>query len=213
MENIKILKFDHYYHIYNKGVNDIDLFREHKDYYRFLNLMDKYLLPVSTIYAWALIPNHFHILLKTKKVEELDIFKGLKYLLVSNRQYFVIKHSLKIPNLSKQVSNLCNAYAKYYNIKYRRRGTLFERPFKRKLIDNKYYFKRLVLYIHYNPVHHKFCEHPLEYPWTSYLSCISMHKTKIDRNTVVGWFDNLNNFKRLHNGNIEVYSIDEWLEI
>jgi putative transposase len=55
--------------------------------------------------------------------------------------------------------------------------------------------KRVVLYIHNNPVHHGFCEHPVEYPWSSYLT-ERIIKTK--REEVISWFDDLENYKAAH---------------
>ena len=97
-----------------------------------------------------------------------------------------------------------------------RTGSLFQHPFKRKLIDNERYFKHVVLYIHNNPVHHGFCSHPVEYPWTSYLTCVSIKPTRLKRETVYGWFDNEANFKVKHDEKIRiewVEKMDKWLEI
>lgn len=94
-----------------------------------------------------------------------------------------------------------------------RHGGLFERRFKRKQIANENYLKNVLLYIHNNPVHHGFCSHPLEYPWSSYLSCISVKPTKLKRDSVMGWFDSEANFKQLHNEKIEFEKIERWLEI
>ena len=55
------------YHIYNCGINGMDLFRERENYEHFLTLMEKYILPVAEIFAWVLMVNHFHILVKIKE--------------------------------------------------------------------------------------------------------------------------------------------------
>ena len=75
------------------------------------------------------------------------------------------------------------------------------------------YLKNVVIYIHNNPVHHGFCEHPMEYPWSSYLSCVSVKPTKLFREAVMGWFDDKANFQYMHNGKLEVEAIEQWLEI
>jgi len=56
------------------------------------------------------------------------------------------------------------------------------------------YFKTLVFYIHYNPVHHGFCERLQDYPWSSYGSVISIKPTKIKREKIIGYFDSIGNF-------------------
>jgi len=72
----------------------------------------------------------------------------------------------------------------------------------------------LVLYIHNNPVHHGFVEHACDYPWSSYLSCVSLKPTKLKREESVGWFDSQANFIELHNNQkVDVLKIDDWLGI
>jgi hypothetical protein len=112
-----------------------------------------------------------------------------------------------------QFSHLFNAYAQAINKRFGHTGSLFEHPFHRKLIDNERYLQRVVLYIHNNPVHHGFCSHPLEYPWSSYLTCISLKPTKLKREAVIGWFDNRSNFEYLHNEKVEIEKIEKWLEL
>ena len=70
------------------------------------------------------------------------------------------------------------------NKRYNRTGCLFEKNFRRKVVNSETYFQKLVFYIHNNPVHHKFAEHIIEYPWTSYGTVISNKKTKLQREKV-----------------------------
>lgn len=120
---------------------------------------------------------------------------------------------IRIPIPHLHFSHLFNAYAKYYNIRYHRHGSLFERQFKRKEVDNREYFRSLILYIHQNPVHHGFCEHPVDYGWSSYLTCISIRPTKLKRNEVMGWFNGAGDFKYYHENTLETSRIEEWLGI
>lgn len=196
------LEYGEFYHIYNHAVGNRDLFKCQENYEYFLSLYDKYISPIAETFAWVLMPNHFHFLVKIKEKSNIldsdltgfENLSGLKPL----HQYF---------------SNLFNAYTKAYNIFHETSGTLFERPFKRKLIDNKNYLKKVVLYIHNNPVHHHFCEHAMEYPWSSYLTCVSEKSTKLKRNEIINWFNDANNFKSKHNEKIDFADFDDWLDI
>jgi len=111
-----------------------------------------------------------------------------------------------------QFSHLFNSYAQAFNKRFDRTGSLFQHPFKRKLIDNEHYLKQVILYIHNNPRHHGFCSHPIEYPWSSYLTCISVKPTRLRRKEVLGWFDSEANFRQVHNEKIEIEKIERWLE-
>jgi len=105
---------------------------------------------------------------------------------------------LKRPIPSRQFSHLFNAYAKWFNIRYDRTGSLFEKPFKRKLVESEDYVKRLIYYIHHNPVHHRFSDTIIEYPWSSYQTIVKQHKTKLKQEEVIDWFDDVENFKFYH---------------
>ena len=213
-----------YYHIYNCGINGENLFRGRENYEHFLGLMDKYILPISELLAWVLMPNHFHLLVRIKenvvyKYSNADIDKlGLPRFEEHKWETIDLSgceapDSVKIPQPHLHFSHLFNAYSKYYNKYYTRHGGLFERRFKRKHIGNEGYLKQVILYIHNNPVHHGFCSHPLEYPWSSYLTCISIKSTKLKREAVLGWFGNEANFKYQHNEKIEIEKIEKWLTI
>src|SRR5450830_1623896 len=65
------LKYGQFYHIYNRGIDSCDLFREPDNYEHFLGLYDKYISPVAETFAWVLMPNHFHLLVRVK--EEMEI--------------------------------------------------------------------------------------------------------------------------------------------
>ncbi len=191
MQKIEPLQHGQYYHIYNCGINGEQLFRETTNYEHFLRLYEKYIDPVAKTFAWCLMGNHFHFLVRIREEKEIDAklnltgFQNLSGLGATKplHQYF---------------SNLFNAYTKAFNKWYSRHGSLFERPFKRKRIDNESYLKQVVIYIHNNPVHHGFCNHAIEYPWSSYLTCISLKTTKIKRPDVLDWFGGKKRFETDH---------------
>lgn len=177
-----------YYHIYNRGNNGIDLFFEIENYNHFLRLYAKYIDPIAETYAWCLMKNHFHLLVYIKETHEIDITK-LEYSSTDKP---------KLITASKQFSNLFNAYTLAINKRYNRTGSLFEKNFRRKVVTSENYFQKLIFYIHNNPVHHKFSQHIVEYPWTSYGTVISTKKTKLQRDKVIEAFGDLENFKYYH---------------
>ena len=188
-----------YYHIYNRGNNGIDLFYETENYNHFLRLYEKYIDPVTETFAWCLMKNHFHILVYIKEPNEIDTTK-LEYSSTDKP---------KTVNASKQFSNLFNAYTLAMNKRYNRTGSLFEKNFKRKIVSSENYFQKLIFYIHNNPIHHRFAEHIVEYPWTSYGTIISTKQTKLQRNRVIESFNDLENFKQYHSLNQNLDEIED----
>ncbi len=178
MQPTEPLQFDRFYHIYNRGINGENLFKETINFEFFLQLYHQHIDVVAETYCFCLMKNHFHFLVKIKSENEL------------------INYSKR--HISQSFSNLFNAYTKAFNKKYNRHGALFERPFKRKCIKNENYLRNLISYIHNNPVHHGFCENAFDYPWSSYLSCINQKSTKIKHSEVLELFYDVENFKYVH---------------
>ena len=183
------LEYGQFYHIYNRGINSCNLFYKNDNYEHFLHLYDKYISSVAETFAWVLMKNHFHLLVRIKMEEEISFPKNLRG----------FKNLEGLDRINKQFSNLFNAYTKAINKKYNRTGSLFEHPFKRIKVVSDSQLKYLVYYIHHNPIHHGFCDHFLDYPWSSYISMVSPKKTKLKRHEVLEWYNNENNFVKCHN--------------
>ncbi len=126
------------YHIFNRGNNKEDIFKEEENFRYFLGLMAKYLIPVADVYAYCFLKNHFHLLLRLKDAQDLPP----KFL----------------EKLHLAFSHLFNAYTKAINKRYGRSGSLFQEHIKRKRVDNEKYLIQLIAYIHLNPVKHGFTE-------------------------------------------------------
>lgn len=182
MQNIEPLQEGKVYHIYNRGINSAELFFESDNYDYFMKLYGNHIDPIADTYAWCLMKNHFHFLVRIK--DEMS----------------------KTPHQS--FSNLFNAYTKAINKRYNRHSSLFQRPFKRKLVDNEAYQKNLILYIHNNPVNHGICEHPMDYAWSSYLTCVSDKVTNLKKDEVLDLFADLENFKVAHKFSINLPDLE-----
>jgi len=190
---IQALEHGNYYHIYNRGINSTTLFSEKENYEHFLKLFEIHIDPIAETFAWCLMKNHFHFLIRIKELSEVNTEKII------------------LP--SQSFSNLFNAYTKAYNKRYNRHGALFERPFRRKQINFDTYLQNVIAYIHNNPVHHKICKHPIEYPWSSYVSCLSEKPTKLKRKEVIEIFNDVDNFKNVHQEKGNYFAIENLLGI
>jgi putative transposase len=178
-----------YYHIYNRGNNGIDVFLENENYYHFLRLYAKYIEPVAETFAWCLLKNHFHLLVRIKEQMEIE----------QSQLTYTTTEKPKIIDPSRQFSHLFNAYTQSINKRYNRTGSLFETTFERKLVTSEKYFQQLIFYIHSNPVHHGFVKQMSLYPWSSYETLLSDKPTKLCRNAVVEIFGGRENFILYHN--------------
>ncbi|MDR2204748.1 MAG: hypothetical protein LBE36_01115 [Flavobacteriaceae bacterium] len=199
MESKIQLFSDNYYHIYNRGNNGQDIFFDTANYYFFLNRYSQYISPFCDTIAWVLLKNHFHLLVYVKNIDEVDL---------SKLEYTATKNPKKI-DIHFQFGHFFNSYAKAINKKYKRTGSLFEKNFERKLVVSKEYFKKLIHYIHNNPVKHGFTKHIQDYPWSSYRSIISHKPTKLNRDFVMELFNNTEAFKLFHQNEQDYNDIND----
>jgi putative transposase len=81
---------------------------------------------------------------------------------------------------------------------YDRRGSLFNRPFKAKEIENESYLTNVIFYIHHNPLHHGFTKSIADWEHSSYHTIISDKLTRLKRKEVQSWFGSKNDFKEFH---------------
>ncbi len=167
----EILANGEVYHAYNSSVSNEDILIGKReldralgliDYYRYpqklkysefirlpIQLREKYYRefnkakPLVEIYAYALMPDHYHLLLKQLRDEGIKLF----------------------------LSTLQNSLAKYFNKKHDRSGALFQSPFKAKRIINDEILLHVSRYIHLNPVTSYVINYQqlIISPWTSYL--------------------------------------------
>ena len=222
MKNTTPIEHGRYYHIYNRGNNSQKIFKDSDDYKHFFDLMMVYIYPVSEIYSYALMGNHFHFVLRVKDENEIGYlnpqYAKSEDLHLKWKTYFpkteIEKEENNLekkPVPERMFQHFFIAYAKEFNEKYERTGSLFEYKFKRILIENENYLKRLIMYINNNPVEHRICEKTEEYPYTSYLSLISNKPTKLARQFVIGLFGDLTNFIFVHGIDDDVSDIEDLL--
>ena len=186
---------DQFYHIYTHAVEGFNLFRVEQDYHRFLRLYAKHIEPVADTFAFCLLPNHLHLLIHTKAPHE----QALPGYTSTPREP------------SQNFSNLFNAYTKYYNIRYKRRGALFLRPFKRKEVNSLRYFKTLLIYIHKNAQHHGLVEDFKDWPYTSYHLFLTDKPSRLKRNTAFSWFSDKVTFVDEHRTSLDFQEITPFL--
>lgn len=198
---------DNTYHIYNRANADDLLFTSDENYLYFLKKYNHYITPLVDTFCYCLMPNHFHFLIRVKDekaIEECMHFKMQKnQTLQGFRKAQISDETLKVSEnlegfISQQFGNFFNAYTKAYNKKHNRRGSLFMHNFKRKLVSDEQYLKKLVHYIHYNPVEAGIVSKPEKWKFSSYKAMISKQDTKLLKDDVINWFGDLQNFKYCH---------------
>lgn len=197
MQNkLEILIPDGTYHVFNRAVGQEPLFRTDNNYYYFLNRYYSYISPLAETISYCLMPNHFHFLIRIKGENEILSYLGNH--LKKNSVLDNLKEN-SIGNLiSQQFSHLFNGYTQAFNKENNRKGALFMRPYKRIFVKDENYLKKLVHYIHLNPVDAKLCLKPEDWTFSSYPSIIQNKNIFFNTENAVSLFDSLKNFKTFH---------------
>jgi len=107
--------------------------------------------------------------------------------------------------ISKQFSNLFNAYTKAFNNMYGRMGSLFIPRFKRKQITDDHYFTNVICYIHRNPIHHGFSKTLMEWPWSSYKPILENNSTLINASEIINWFGGREQYIAIHQQSLDSF--------
>ncbi len=142
-----------FYHLYNRGLNKQKIFHYHKDYEKLLGKLSSLLLEGDwTIYAYCLMPNHYHLLVEERKTP-----------------------------IAKLIGRLFTSYGVFFNKKYQSQGPLFSDRFKSKIIQKNSYFLEVSRYIHLNPVKAGLVNTPEDYPFSSLSEYVGkLHRNIID---------------------------------
>ena len=209
---------DEFYHLYNRGVEKRTIFKDKNDYKRFLTLLyfsngsrgvaiaelkrsgkkydDFFMLEkgerLVNIGAYCIMPNHFHILVQERRENGVSEF----------------------------MKKLSTGYSMYFNLRYKRTGSLFESTFKATHVDDDRYLKYLYAYIHLNPVKiidPKWKENGIRsrntakryldgYQYSSYLDFMGHNRLEgniLGRDSFPSYFSEQNSFQGY---------IDDWLD-
>ena len=130
------------YHVMLRGANKQEIFHDDRDNKKFLDTLKKYKDESGmSVYAWCLMNNHAHLLVK--EAEE---------------------------GLSVTMKRITVSYAAYYNLKYQTTGHLFQDRFRSESVESRRYFMTVIRYIHQNPVKAGIVERIDGWPWSSYLA-------------------------------------------
>ena len=136
------------YHVMLRGINQQVIFEDDEDYEKMLQtLSDVKAISNFEMYAYCLMPNHCHFLLKDGHESLEQIFRRIG-----------------------------SRYVYWYNLKYKRVGHLFQDRYKRETIENEKQLLAVLRYIHQNPIKGGLCSQLSDYTWSSYNEYLGKQK-------------------------------------
>jgi len=206
-----------YYHIYNKGAAAQNIFREEKDFMKFIYKMGDHnnvlradvqkaiaSRSVGRSVSSSLNPSTPSVQ-KTLGVQNpKKLVKFICYSLAPNHYHFIVKQ-LEEHGISKFMHKLEMGYAKYYNRKYKKQGALFQGKFQAVHIDNNEYLLWLSGYANGNIEIHKIAEAE-KWSWSSYRDYLGLRNGKLcNKEIILSQFTDTGGVRRLLERQVSEY--------
>ena len=133
------------YHVILRGINKQQIFFDEEDYEYFIRLLERFKsISHYELYAYCLMGNHVHLLIKASEEPLSRIFRRIGA-----------------------------SFVYWYNLKYQRTGHLFQDRFKSEAVEDERYFLTVLRYIFNNPVKAGMCDSPEDYPYSNIKDFIS----------------------------------------
>ena len=118
---------DCFYHVFNHAIGFENLYLNEENKRYFLQKYGEYINPICRTFAYCLMNNHFHFLVQVRSEQDLlDFFVKEK-----RSEVVVSNHTI----VMQEFSNFCNGYAKAFNKRHKRRGSLFIENIRRIKVE------------------------------------------------------------------------------
>lgn len=191
MRKIKITQGEHY-HIFNRGNNKQNIFFDERDWIRFLFLVLYFQSPVSFENLSRPVSSfvkHQVFNISNQIVEKIAVNRYVElasFAFVPNHFHLMV-YEKKENGISQYMQRILNAYTKYFNVKHKKTGHLFQGPFKAVHVESNEQLLHLSAYIHRNPREIKDWKNREHfYPFSSYQDYIQENRWgKLLKNKIV----------------------------
>jgi REP element-mobilizing transposase RayT len=181
-----------YYHLYNRTNNEEALFRSDENYLYFMKKYRFYLDDYLDTIGYCLMPTHFHFLIRVKPLatQTSDVFETSDVSTLGVGKYTtqtsdVFETSDVSTLISKGMHKLQMSYAKAFNKKYSRHGSLFQAHYNAKPVPSDRYLITLLTYIHQNPIRSGLTEKAEEWKYSSYQDYIDLRNGTLPKKDVI----------------------------
>lgn len=152
MRRSQILATGEFYHVFNRSVGHEEIFTSQRNLNRIYNITDYYRYPQILRFSQFQLLSHENQINYLKKMKSKSpIVELLAFSFMPNHYHFLLQQ-LHDHGISYFIANLQNSFAKYFNLKHNRHGSLFQSPFKAKRVSSNEEMLHVSRYIHLNPV-------------------------------------------------------------
>ncbi|MFO8052988.1 MAG: transposase [Candidatus Omnitrophota bacterium] len=176
------------YHIYTKSIAKFKIFQKNSEYKRLEKLFSYYRIskPPLRFSAFLQLKNQ-EAFLQNRLSQKENIVEIIAYCIMPTHIHLMIKQ-LSENGISIFMKNVLNSYSRYFNLKIKRKGPLWQGRFQNKLVENEEQLLHLSRYIHLNPVSANLVNKPKNWQYSSYRYYLGLV------NNSQNWLSNLYNY-------------------
>ena len=220
------------YHLYNRG-NEVGtrICFDEDNYRYFLRCLARKMNAYMQFYAFCVLPDHYHLMVRIRTEQEVlqAATRDIKQLRPDMARAWGLPPRMPICQFSEnwqmyapalrervvawavaeQYRRCMLGYTKALNKRLGRRGSLMQKPFRRKLFEELASCKRLIRYIHQNPSRHGHVSDFRVWPWSSWQVYLGEGNTDLPRQEVFAWFGGRDGFVEWHRMVSQMKQIDE----
>ena len=206
---------DEYYHIVCKSIDGILLFNDDKDHQVFNERFKKFASDFLDIWSYCHIPNHTHHVIKIKSIDSINHFikKLAPQQLGFAMKAFIadIDNPILFDNLiTRQMNSFLVSFSNYINNKYNRKGGIFQKPFKRIIIENDAHLQQAIIYTNANAQKHGIIDDYKHFQYSSYSHALKNDQYFIDSKNMLQFFEGLANFLSVHDLQVAYFYQHNW---
>lgn len=168
----RIIKKGEYYHVFNKSIAGFKIFSLGINCQRYLMALGYYNNIQQTEKLSAVIKKGLYIYNNPLITNEFNIIKLLSYCLMPTHYHLLVK-ILDDDLFSQYIANIENSYSRFFNLKFHRKGPLWESRYKAVRIRSDEQLLHVSRYIHLNPTTAYLVERPEDWQFSSYKDIIT----------------------------------------
>lgn len=207
-------EFQKYYHILFRSIDGIPLFKTEKERMFFLEKWKRFTDPVFETWAYSLLDNHTHFIIKVK--QQAEVIQTLSALTEDTktkaiREFLEKKEGSMIgPIIERQINSFMVSYTNTYNNIIERKGGLFQQPFRRSIIASDAHLQQSIVYVHANVQKHGLQNDFKLHPYNSYHTILEGNSTLINTEAVRDYFGGIDEFISIHSEQVAYFYKHQW---
>lgn len=207
-------EFQKHYHILFRSIDGVPLFKTEKEHLFFLEKWKRFTEIVFETWAYSLLGNHTHFIIRVKQQEEvIRTLSSLPEEAKTNaiRKFLEKKEDSPIGSVvERQINSFMVSYANTYNNIIERKGGLFQQPFRRSLIAAEAHLQQAIVYVHANGQKHRLVKDFKTHRFNSYHAILERNDSFVNSTAVLMFFSGIDKFISIHSEQVAYFYKHQW---